>query len=109
MTRPGRRSLVDGPAPRIVAVLLILISVATLAYLHREALISAGEKPEAAANPRLAACLAERVGAVDKMQAEGIVNEAQYAAFRARAEAFCSQQFGENTAAPPGVPSGLPR
>jgi hypothetical protein len=110
MTGPERRSPVDGPGARIVAVLVILICVAVLAYLHRETLFSRDETPAAAAgNPRLAACFAERIGAVDIMRAEGIVNEAQYAAFRARAEAFCQQQFGEAAGPLPGIPPGLPR
>ena len=108
MNRPARRSFADGPGARIAAVLVILACVAALAYLHRETLFVSGESPEAAANPELAACLAERVGAVDRMQAEGVVNETQYAAFRARAEAFCRQQFGDNSG-PPGPPPGLPR
>jgi hypothetical protein len=110
VTGPERRSFVDGPGARFVAVLVILVCGAALAYLHREALFSLDETPAAAAgNPQLAACFAERFGAVDKMQAEGIVNEAQYAAFRAHAEAFCQQQFGENTGGSPGAPPGLPR
>lgn len=102
-------SRLDGPLPRLLALLLILACVAALAYLHREALFPGEEAPLTAGNPALAACLAERIGAVDRMRAEGIVNEAQYGAFRARAEAFCQQQFGGDAGAPPGAPPGLPR
>lgn len=109
MTGPEARSFADGPVPRIVAVLLIVICVATLVYLHRDTLFGSDSGPEVAANPELAACLAERVGAVDKMRADGVVNEVQYDTFRARAEAFCQQQFGENGGGPPGAPPGLPR
>lgn len=109
MTDPGRRSFADGPVPRIGAVLLIIVSVATLAYMHRETLFASTEAPAASQNPQLAACLAERVGAVDKMRAEGVVNEMQYGSFRARAEAYCQQQFGNSGGGPPGMPSGLAR
>ncbi|HSM18740.1 MAG TPA: hypothetical protein VK844_00010 [Hyphomicrobiales bacterium] len=102
MTGADRRSFVDGPGARIVALLLIAGCLGVLAYLHRETLFP-GEEPQAAAaaNPQLAACLAERIGAVDRMKAEGVVNDAQYAAFRARAEAYCEQQFGGGTGPPP--------
>jgi len=109
MTAPEKPSFVDGPGARVIAVLVILSCVAILAYLHRETLFP-GEQPLAAAagNPQLAACLTERIGAVDEMKAQGIVNETQYADFRGRAEAFCLAQFGED-AGPPAAPPGLPR
>jgi hypothetical protein len=40
-------------------------------------------------------CLDQRVGDVDKMKAEGIVNDAQYASFRQRAEELCRAQNAE--------------
>jgi len=109
MTGPGGRSFVDGPGARVAAMLVILVCGAALAYLHREALFASGGKPIVTGNPRLAACLAERLGAVDRMQAEGIVNEAQYADFRARAEAFCQHEFGGDAGPPPGAVPGPPR
>ena len=102
MTQPRRQSGVDGPVARVIAFLLIAACVATLAYMHREALFFTAENSAAAGNPELAACLAERIGAVDKMQADGVVNQGQYDAFRDRAEAFCQQQFGNNSG-PPGA------
>jgi hypothetical protein len=109
MTGPERQSFADGPVARLIAVLVILVCAATLVYLHRETLFHSGGTTETAAgNPELAACLAERLGAVDKMRAEGVINEAQYDVFRSRAEAFCQQQFGDSNG-PPGPPPGLPR
>lgn len=108
MSAHQRQSFADGPVPRVAAMLLILICVAVLAYLHRETLFPFGDAPVAAGDPELLACLAERVGAVDRMQADGVVSEAQYATFRARAEAFCQQQFGGGTGAS-NLPPGLPR
>lgn len=46
-------------------------------------------KPE---NTALAACLEQRVGDVDKMKEEGIINDAQYTAFKARASDLCYAQ-----------------
>ncbi len=54
----------------------------------------AREQAAAAAetNPALEACLADRVGDVDQMRDEGVIDEAQYAAFRTRAEDLCLAQ-----------------
>jgi hypothetical protein len=35
------------------------------------------------------------------MQADGVINEAQAAEFKQRAEAFCQAQFGGGSAPPP--------
>jgi hypothetical protein len=48
--------------------------------------------PAAEANPALDACLETRVGQVDNMKAEGILSDAQYEAFRARAIELCTAQ-----------------
>ena len=50
------------------------------------------QAPVQSVNPALQACLDERVGDVDKMKADGIINDAQYASFRDRAEALCRSQ-----------------
>lgn len=51
-----------------------------------------GSEPARPANPALQACLAQRVGDVDRMKEEGILSEAQYGAFRSRAEGLCRAQ-----------------
>lgn len=89
------RHFLDRPVARLLAVGVALLTAALLVWLNRDALFGAsiGADPALAGNPELAACLSERVGAVDKMRAEGIVNDSQYAAFRSRAEAYCQSQF----------------
>ncbi|MBO6758843.1 MAG: hypothetical protein JJ902_21110 [Roseibium sp.] len=44
-------------------------------------------------NPELDACLAQRVGDVDQMRADGVINDSQYDTFRGRAVSFCEAQF----------------
>ncbi|MBA5775826.1 hypothetical protein H2509_01655 [Stappia sp. F7233] len=91
---------------RIAAVLIAVAGLALMGWLGRDELsrgtlaFSGGGTPvagsavdSAPANPRLDACLSERVGAVDKMREEGIVTPAQYDTFRARAVAFCEAEF----------------
>ncbi len=50
------------------------------------------QTPVQTANPALQACLKQRVGDVDKMKADGVINDAQYASFRERAEQICRAQ-----------------
>ncbi len=83
----------DSRRARGLAVLVALLAAATLGWINREALLPPEAATAAAGNPQLAACLAERVGAVDTMRAEAIINDAQYAAFRTRAEDYCRAQF----------------
>ncbi len=49
-------------------------------------------EPAKPVNPALEECLAARVGDVDRMKEEGILSDAQYSSFRARAEELCRQQ-----------------
>ncbi len=49
-------------------------------------------EPAKPANAALAQCLAQRVGDVERMKEEGILSDAQYGAFRARAEGLCRAQ-----------------
>lgn len=46
----------------------------------------------AAVNAALQACLNDRVGDVESMRADGVIDEAQYTAFRQRAEDLCYAQ-----------------
>lgn len=55
-----------------------------------------GGTPAAEATPELDACLTQRVGDVDRMKSEGIINDAQYEAFRQRATSLCHAQHGTN-------------
>lgn len=44
-------------------------------------------------NAELAACLEERVGHVEQMFADGLINEGQKEQFAVRAQALCGNQF----------------
>lgn len=91
---------------RLTAILIAAAGLALMGWLGRGELsrgsfafggggtpVAGSAVDSAPANPQLAACLAERVGAVDKMRQEGIVTPAQYDTFRARAVAFCETEF----------------
>lgn len=51
-----------------------------------------GEERVKDENPALAACLDERIGDVNQMRDEGVINEEQYQQFSARARALCQAQ-----------------
>ena len=99
-------SFADTTAARLIALCLALLIAIILVYNYKQdfaAMFSdspTGSLPvtnvdtpqDEAANPALAACLAQRIGDVDRMKEEGILSEAQYASFRANAEELCFQQ-----------------
>lgn len=101
--KPDGGFLESGKA-RVLAGFVALAGLALLAAYNWELMFPPPPPPEAAVSgpPELIACLKERTGAVDKMLADGVVGQAQYAEFRGRAEAFCIGQFGEG--GPPAPP-----
>ncbi|MEO9901967.1 hypothetical protein [Nisaea sp.] len=88
---------IDSRRARLVAGLVLILSVASLAYIHREDLTvlkGVDDAPALPANPELAACLSERYGAVDRMLAEGVIDDAKHTLFKQRAAAMCQDRFG---------------
>lgn len=53
---------------------------------------SAGVERVKNENPALAACLQQRVGDVERMKTEGVINDHQYEQFASRARALCQTQ-----------------
>ncbi len=58
---------------------------------EKPAMVSVSE-PAKPANPALQNCLAQRVGNVEEMKADGILSDAQFASFKSRAENLCRAQ-----------------
>jgi len=98
------RSFADTGYARLIA-LAIAVGIGVLFYVYWErdirALfteqapeipILAKQQPITGTNPALQACLDERVGDVERMKAEGVINDAQYTTFRQRAEDLCRAQ-----------------
>ncbi|WP_417667007.1 hypothetical protein [Roseibium sp.] len=103
---PGRpaNTALDGRAARFTALAIALAALVLMIWLGREdvpfvraAILTATGQSEAEAtstgNPELDACLAKRVGDVDKLLAEGMIKESQYSAFKRRASSYCETQF----------------
>jgi len=104
-TAQQTHSFVDTIWARLLAI-LIAIAIGWLLWSNWSSDFStlfAGGEQEAApvvstsepakpANPALEECLAKRVGDVDQMKEDGILSDAQYGSFRARAEELCRAQ-----------------
>ncbi|AXS40157.1 hypothetical protein [Breoghania sp. L-A4] len=83
----------DSFRARGLAVAVALLAASALGWINRAALLPSEQATAGAGNPELAACLTERVGAVETMRAEAILNDAQYKAFKTRATDYCRAQF----------------
>ncbi len=85
----------------MIAALVLAAGIAAFGYLNRERFIAPPEVEEEIARPALAACLDRRLGAVENMRAEDLLNDTQYDLFRSRAEAYCLYEFGDVDSSPP--------
>ncbi len=91
----------DGKVGRIIAALILAAGIGIFAYLNRESFIEPPPVEEEITQPELAACLERRLGAVENMRADDLLNDTQYELFKARAEAYCLYEFGDADSAPP--------
>jgi len=106
MGKQSDASFADTTAARLIAVCLALLIAIILVVNYKQDFVQlfsdapdggisvseAETSIENNANPALAACLAQRIGDVDRMREEGILTESQYSSFRANAEELCVQQ-----------------
>ncbi|MEM9278792.1 MAG: hypothetical protein AAGA76_09470 [Pseudomonadota bacterium] len=106
MATQTQNSFADTVAARLIALCIALLLAIVLVYNYKDdfgtvfsdsseaglPVTNTETTPEEAANPALAQCLQQRIGDVDRMKEEGILSEAQYASFRARAKELCIQQ-----------------
>ncbi len=88
----ARRSTLDGPAARLVALGVFLLAVGALGWFHRDDIFP----PEKVANSPAERCIAERWAGIDAMAADGTIDAARAKLFKARAEALCWSQAGKN-------------
>jgi hypothetical protein len=86
-----RRSFLDRPVARLLALVVLLACVAGLAWLHRADLFSARFAPAAADDP-FALCFAGRAAEIDGMVREGLIDQERAVLFKTRAEAMCRAQ-----------------
>ncbi len=91
----------DSKTGRIIAALVLAAGIGAFAYLNRESFIEPPEVEDQITQPALAACLERRLGAVENMRAENVLQDAQYELFKGRAEAYCLYEFGDVDSSPP--------
>ena len=91
----------DGKIGRIIAALVLAAGIGAFVYINRESFIDPPPVEEEIAQPELAACLERRLGAVENMRADDLLNDAQYEMFKGRAEAYCIYEFGDLGDRPP--------
>jgi len=96
MTGADRRSPLDRPAARIVAVAIALAGLAFLGWMHRADLFppDSDATPATPAQAAFQACLAPQAARIAKDAESGQITQAQATLFRNRAEAFCADRAG---------------
>lgn len=95
MTGADGKSALDGPAARLVAVMIALAGIAFLGWLHRNDLFPPEPGAAASDDPRLAAfmaCFAPQAERIERDAASGQISAEQATLFKSRAEAFCADQ-----------------
>ena len=100
-TAPGPSSALDRPAARFAALAVAVLAALALVYIHRDDLFPPETAAADVAADPVALCLAERSADIDRMVAEGVVDEARAALFKSRAEALCQTTVGGGNNAPP--------
>ena len=94
-----RESFIDGPVPRIIAGILAAACLGLIVFLNWHVMFPPPAKQgvdDAKLNPEFVACRDARLVTVQKMKDDGVIDEAQFAQFSARAVETCAGQF------PPG-------
>jgi len=102
MTATTSSSFLDTAFARLIALVLAgLIAYLLYANWGEEIIATMRDQPveivdvtapAAEATPALDACLARRVGDVETMKSDGIINDAQYASFKSSAIKLCQAQ-----------------
>lgn len=103
MAGSDRRSFPDRPAARLVALIILLLCAASLAYLHRDDIFPKPEEAIAAGDPA-AHCIEERFADIDRMVTDAVIEMAQAELFKQRAEAMCRATEGGDSLSAPRLP-----
>lgn len=92
---------IDGALGRAIAGVVFLGVLAALAWIHWADVFPPPEA-DAAANPALAACMEARLGDIEKMLQDGVIDDTQAQQFKSRATALCESATEEGQ-----LPEGL--
>ena len=90
------RAWLDRWPARLIAAVVLVGCIATLAYtLWRDGVSETAEVPSA--EDPSAACIAARHGEIDQMLADGVIDEPRVGSFKARAADFCRSRPGQGS------------
>jgi len=100
MSGTTENSFLDGKGARLAALGVLIAVAALLLRIHWDDLFPPPQAELSKDDP-VAICLAERAEGIDKMLAEGVIDENQAQQFKGRAEALCQAQQGGSNQPPP--------
>ena len=87
------RGFLDGLLMKAVAGAVIVGCVGLLAFLNRDLLVDKPVADDQSLNPEFVECRDARVGQVQKMLDDGVINETNFKVFKERAIDTCAGQF----------------
>jgi hypothetical protein len=104
MDRRAAAHFLDRPVARWCAVAVVLLSVAALAYIHRDDLLGQTESATRAGNDPLALCMQTRSAEIQKMQQEGLLKPDQVERTIGQLEPICRAQLDMEQPSGPAPP-----
>lgn len=84
--------VLDGVGARVVAAVIGLAAVGSLAYIHRDDLRPVPKVEAVAEADPVQQCMVKRAADIDGMAKEGTINQSQAELFKSRALALCQAQ-----------------
>lgn len=82
-------SALDRPLARVAAGLVLVAALAVIGWHHRDDLFPPEGQSASDGNPAFERCVTRRFADIDKMVAEGLVDQGQAGLFKQRAEGMC--------------------
>ena len=89
-------SPLDRPMARWIALSIFVAMLLLLGAIQRNGPWMPAETPTNSLNKNYVLCLNERLGTVEKMMSEGVIDQNQASLFKTRADALCRTKFPPN-------------
>ena len=89
-------SPLDRPMARWIALSIFVAMLLLLGAIQRNGPWMPAKTPTNSLNKNYVLCLNERLGTVEKMMSEGVIDQNQASLFKTRADALCRTKFPPN-------------